>query len=327
MSHKKLKGNPILLIVILLLVLVFLYSGLRFLESTVFRPQDGTGSEDSKTILRDGVEYFPRQDITVLMMAGIDEDGPVKESNSYNNPGEADMVSLIIFDHTDEEIDIISLNRDTMLTMPVLGLNGREAGTYYGQLALAHTYGKGLEDSCINLRKTVSTFLYGLKIDYYVSMNMDAIGILNDAVGGVTVNVTDDFSTIDPDITMGTVTLRGKQAMTFVRTRQGVGDGMNITRMERQKEYMRGFLTALDAAREAQPDLVIDAYQQVAPYMVTDCTATTISTILERYGDYSLGDVVSPQGENVRGKEFMEFHVDEEALDKLILEYLYAPKK
>ena len=40
-------------------------------------------------------------------------------------------------------------------------------------------------------------------IDYYFSMNMDAISILNDAVGGVTVEVTDDFSQVDATIGKG----------------------------------------------------------------------------------------------------------------------------
>ena len=59
--------------------------------------------------------------------------------------------------------------------------------------------------------------------NYYISMNMDAIAILNDAVGGVTVNVTDDFSAVDPSITKGEVTLKGDQALTFIQTRKDVG--------------------------------------------------------------------------------------------------------
>ena len=130
------------------------------------------------------------------MVAGIDEYGPVVSSESYNNSGEADMVSLLIFDETNETIHMLSLNRDTMLEIPVLGIGGKQAGTIHGQLALAHTYGSGLEDSAKNLRDTVSDFLYGLNINYYVTMNMDAISVLNDAVGGVRVTVADDFDDV-----------------------------------------------------------------------------------------------------------------------------------
>lgn len=328
MEHRKRRGSFALLILILLLVLVFLYSGLQVLESTVFDRNNVSVPEETsgKTIERNGVKYFPRQDITVLLLAGIDEDGVVQSSGSYNNTGEADMISLLIFDHTNENIDVIALNRDTMLTMPVLGIGGKKAGTRYAQLALAHTYGDGLTDSALNLRTTVSDFLYGLQIDYYVNLNMDAIAILNDAVGGVTVNVTEDFSAVDPAITKGTVTLRGQQATTFVRTRQGVGSQLNTSRMERQQAYMHGFMKALGSSLNEDQKFTLETYRQVEPYMVTDCSSTVISSILERYGDYPLDEIITPEGENVRGEKYMEFHVDEEKLDELILRYLYAPK-
>ena len=327
MKHKKKRGNLAFLIIILLLVLVFLYSGLRVLESTVFnRDQEIEQDVPSKTIVRDGVEYFPRQDITVILLTGIDESGPVVDSGSYNNSGEADMISLLVFDHAQEKINVLNLNRDTMLDVQVLGIGGKKAGTFYGQLALAHTYGSGLEDSCVNLRDTISDFLYGLRIDYYVSMNMDAIALLNDAVGGVTVTVRDDFSEVDPTITMGELTLWGDQATTFVRTRQGVGNQMNVTRMERHKEYMTGFMVSLRSKLDGT-DFVFSTYERLAPYMVTDCSATTVSSIVERYGDYELDQVISLKGENVKGAQFMEYYVDEEAMDQVILQYLYAPKK
>lgn len=316
-----------MLIVILILVLVFLFSGLQFLESTVFHPTGPKEETNSKTIIRDGVEYFPRQDITVILLAGIDEYGPVQSSGSYNNSGEADMVSLLIFDETNEKIDVLTLNRDTMLEMPILGIGGKEAGTAYGQLALAHTYGSGLEDSGENLRNAVSDFLYGVRIDYYVTMNMDAISILNDAVGGVKVTVTDDFSEIDPTITKGEMVLKGQQAVTYVQTRQGLGDQLNTTRMNRHRDYMSGFMDALKQSMDGSPSFVLKTYESASDYLVTDCSTTALTTMANRCAGYELGDVVCVDGENVKGEKFMEYHVDEDALDRVILQYLYAPKK
>ncbi len=327
MKEKKRRGNPVLLILILILVLVFLYSGLRFLESTVFHKEQIQDTQTkSRTIFRDGVAYYPRQDMTVVMLAGIDEEGPVHNSGSYNNSGQADMVTLVILDHQSQSIHLLSLNRDTMMDIPVLGLGGRPAGSIYGQLALAHTYGTGLEDSCANLRSAVSDFLYGLQIDHYVVMRMDAIAILNDAVGGVTVEVEEDFSQVSNPLPSGRVTLRGKQAVTYVRTRRGVGDQLNLTRMERHRQYMEGFMESLGTAVEASPETVLTAYQDASPYLITDCSATVINDLFQRYGHYTLDQVLSVPGENVRGTEFMEFHVDEQKLDRLILDLLYAPK-
>lgn len=327
MSKRESAKKAAFFCVILILVLIMIISGLRILESTVFyREQSQEEIFERKTITRDGVDYYPRQDITVILVMGIDQTGPVQDSGSYSNRGTADMVMLMICDEKTEEYRILALNRDTMLEMPVLGLGGREAGTEYGQLALSHTYGSGLEDSCENVKKTVSNFLNNISIDYYVAMNMDAIAILNDSVGGVTVTVKDDFSEVDPSITSGEMKLMGEQAINFVRTRKEVGNQLNISRMERQEEYVDSFMDALRAKLEQDDTYALKAYDAVSPYIVTDISSNSFSGLLQRYADFSLAEIVTPEGENVLGETYYEFHVDEEKLDKLVLELLYMPK-
>lgn len=313
--------------ILLILVLVILYSGLRILESTVFvKAPETEDRTTSKTITRDGVDYFPRQDITVMMVLGIDQAGPVQSSHYYRNEGSADSIMLLIFDETNENCSVLYLNRDTMVEMDVLGVKGEYAGVAYGQLALAHTYGSGLEDSCENVKNTLMNFIHGLTVDYYVAMNMDAVPILNDAVGGVTVNVVDDFSLVDPTITMGELTLRGEQVINFVRTRKDVGDQKNVTRMERQKAYVTGFLEKLYAKEHEDVNFLVNMYESVAPYIVTDCSVNTLSGMLDRYVDFTIQDVVVPEGENIVVDGHYQFHIDEEKFDDLIVRLFYAPK-
>ena len=327
MRKRKPFKDVFVLCILLVLVLVILYSGLRILESTVLhKTEEPVVQETTKTITRDGVDYFPRQDITVMMVLGIDQYGPVASSNYYRNKGAADSIMLLVFDETAQDCTVLYLNRDTMLAMDVLGVRGEYAGTTYGQVALAHTYGTGLEDSCQNVKNTLMNFLHGMTIDYYVAMNMDAIPILNDAVGGVTVTVTDDFSKVNPTITMGELTLQGDQVIDYVRTRKDVGDQKNLTRMERQKGYVDGFLQALMAKEQEDIDFAIGLYEQVAPYIVTDCSATTLSGMLDRYAQFTLKEVLTPEGENVIEDGHYAFYVDEAKLDALILELFYRTK-
>ena len=153
------------------LLFVVIISGLHILESTVFNNETALEPEqevtDSKTVEKDNIKYFPRQDITTLLLIGVDQMGKAEDSGSFN--------------------------RDSMVEIPLLGMTGEKAGTFVGQLALSHTYGSGLEDSCENTLETISNLLDGLEIDYYAALNMGGIPAVNDAVGGVTVNVTDDF--------------------------------------------------------------------------------------------------------------------------------------
>lgn len=312
---------------ILLLVLAMLYSGLRILESTVLSPDTLQETAPRKTVEHEGTEYFPRQDITVILVMGIDEEGPMVSSGSYRNTGETDMVALVILDEADRSCSILSLNRDTMLEMPVLGIGGKRAGTAYGQLALSHTYGSGLADSAENTKTAVSDFLGGIRIDYYVAVNIDGIGILNDLVEGVTVNVTDDFSQVDPSITPGLMRLNSQQALTFVRSRKDVGTQLNLSRMERHKEYLKGLSQGIREKAAASDTFAAQAYERLADFMVTDCSANAFSGLLSRCSDYTLKEIVTPQGENKLGQEFYEFYADEESLKELTLRLLYAPKQ
>ncbi len=322
----KKKVSPFINILIVVLVVLIMFSGFMIIRELSGQKQTTPTAQSSKTITIDGVEYFPRQDITVIMLLGIDERGPVTKSESYNNTGECDMVALAVFDEVDKSYSVLALNRDTMMDIPVIGIGGKSAGTIYGQLALSHTYGTGLEDSCENTQLAVSNFLSGLAIDYYISMNMDAIAILNDAVGGVTVNVQDDFSLVDSSIPMGEVTLNGEQALAYVHTRKDVGNQMNISRMDRHKEYMQGFVTALGAKIKEDDMFVLDVYDEVAEYMVSDCSVNSLSSMLNRYVDYELKDIVSPEGENILTEQYMEFHVDQKSLDKLLIDIFYTKK-
>ena len=110
------------------------------------------------------------------------------------------------------------------------------------QIALAHAYGNGREQSCENNVKAVSMMLDDQPIDGYFSLNMGGIGVLVDLIGGVTLTITSDFSAVDPSLVEGeTVTLDGEQALAYVRSRKDVDDQTNLARMERQRQFLKAF--------------------------------------------------------------------------------------
>lgn len=319
------RRNIVFACVALVLIFAFVFSGLRILESAGFFYQDEETPVKSKTITKDGVDYFPRQDITVLMLLGIGKWGEV-EPEEPNQATAADMITLLIFDETAKKVDLLSLNRDTMVTMPQLDKTGKKSGAIEQQLCLSHVYGTGLEDSCENTRTAVSDFLWGIRIDHYVSITLDVISIMTDAVGGVTVNVTDDFSNLDPAIQMGVHTLRGQQAVTFVQARRALEDPLNLSRMNRHEEYLNKFLPAMRAKNEESDTFALRTYEKIAPYIVSDCSVNVLTGMMQRYTDYSIGEHVTPEGTNVLGESYYEFYADEENLEDLILRLFYREK-
>ena len=324
---RKTNKNPhlgIFAIVALISILLLIFSA-TLIDDLLF-PSMPEQKVEGKTIWRGDISYYPKQDIHVFLVMGIDRSGPVTDSESHRNSGAADVVMLFVFDETKKEYKIVTLNRDSMVEMPILGLGGKHAGSTVAQLALSHAYGDGLEESCENTKTTVSDLLYGLQIDYYMAMNMDVVSILTDAVGGVKVNVKDDFSQIDSTIQMGEMILNGDQAYKFVRTRRNVADQLNLSRMDRQVEYMEGFIEAFKTNIGKNINKALNTYRDVSQYIVTDCSESIMAELLDRFYDYELVEVLSLPGENVRGEEYMEYHIDEEKLDALILDMLYSPK-
>ena len=326
MKHRS-KMVYLLIPLILTMVALFLLSAVKILESILLPKIEVPDQMVTRTIVRDGISYYPRQDIQVILLTGTDVDGKIEASGSYNNKASADMVALLIFDEVTEEFRVLSLNRDTMMDIPVLGLNGREAGTTYAQLATSHNYGTGLSDSCENTRKAVSNFLYGLTIDHYFCMNMDGIRVLNDSVGGVEVHIDEDFSAVDPTLKQGTtMVLNGDQAYSFVRSRAGVGSQLNLSRMERQKQYMEGFVASLKEAISADEMFFAELWETITDFAQTDCSTVVLNRLASDYGDYRFAGSISLPGENVLGDKYYEFYADEALLDELILELFYHEK-
>lgn len=326
-----LKGTAAILAVVLVLLAGMLL--LQRWENTQDAPVSSSGEASSveadapvdgrEITYYNGTAYAKREDLETVLLLGVDKfEGETPEG--YINNQQADFLLLLVMDKQHETCTPIQLNRDTMTQIQILGVTGEPAGTFTGQLALAHTYGSGEEDSCVNTVLAVENLLYGVGIDHYVSLTMDGVALLNDLVGGVTVEVLDDFSGIDDSLVQGeTVTLQGQQALTYVRSRGGLEDSSNLRRMERQRQYLAALQQQLKAAVQQEDGFTLDALLQLNEYMVSDCTVDQLSELGDSMAAYEIEDIRTTEGDAQVGEEYMEFTVDEDALQQLVLEVFY----
>lgn len=328
-----LKGTAAILAVVLVLLAGMLL--LQRWENTQDAPVSSSGEASSveagapvdgrEITYYNGTAYAKKKDLETVLLLGVDKfEGETPEG--YVNNQQTDFLLLLVMDKENETCTPIQLNRDTMTQIQILGVTGEPAGTFTGQLALAHTYGSGEEDSCVNTVLAVSNLLYGMEIDHYVSLTMDGVALLNDLVGGVTVEVLDDFSGIDDSLVQGeTVTLKGQQALTYVRSRGGLEDSSNLRRMERQRQYLAALQQQLKAAVQQEDGFTLDALLQLNEYMVSDCTVNQLSDLGNSLAAYQVGDILTTPGDAQEGEEFMEFTVDEDALQQLVMDVFYEP--
>ena len=316
-------------IAIIGLVLVFLIvSGVIVLKE--WEKNSGRFPEHElkdQTISHNGIEYELKQNVETFLVIGLDKFDGDTFSDSYNNNEQADFLMLFVFDNDARQCTAIHINRDTMAEINRLGVAGDKIGTVYQQIALAHTYGND-DVSCRNTADSVSSVLMDVRVNHYISVTMDAVPVVNDLVGGAELVILDDFSSIDPAMVKDEmVRLTGEQALKYVRTRQGLEDSSNTTRMKRQQQFVQTVYDQFKLCSEADSEFIVNASLKLADYMVSDRSVTQLQTLAEKFNDYEFLGIQSIKGESVLGDRYMEFYPDQAALKELVINTFYCPKK
>lgn len=133
----------------------------------------------------------------------------------------------------------------------------------------------------------------------------------------------DDFNSTEELKAGKTVTLTGDMALTYVRNRKDALDSTNLSRMERQRQYIGAFLSQFLTKYAEDGSLVLKAYSKTAEYLVTDLTVDELSKLVGKVSEYGYDGIVTPEGSATVGKEYMEFYVDEAALKKTVVDLYY----
>jgi LCP family protein required for cell wall assembly len=160
---------------------------------------------------------------------------------------ELNDVNLLV--HVSENHDravVVSLPRDLLIDIPACPQSdGTESNPRTMQPLNSTMSIGGLP--CVALAVEQLT---GLDIGYAGLMTFTGVAQLSTAVGGVEVCVTaplvDPWSGVNlPEA--GYHTLEGGQALAFLRTRKGVGDGSDLSRISSQQVYMAALVRTLQA--------------------------------------------------------------------------------
>lgn len=264
--------------------------------------------------------YYYRDDIQNYLIIGTDASGNQEAESDEYRGAMADFLMLVVVNHTEKTYSLLQINRDTMTEVALMGQDGTGEATATLQICTSHWYGGTKKQSCKNTVKAMSKLLGGIKIDAYYALDMKAIGLLNHAVGGVTVTIENDFSKIDPDMKLGeTIKLTDEQAYHYVQTRYGVDDEDNASRMKRQQEYMKAFTKQLGTYLD-EDQFVISLYNQLQQYSTTNISGDDINKIVSTTESYKNQGIYTIDGEEKLGQslgdgeDHVEYYLYEESL-------------
>lgn len=290
--------------------------------------EEGFGTLDGRftsaiTLEKDGRTFSYREmEITNYLLIGVDRSEA--DGDAYQSSVQADFLVLLSIDRRNRTITPLMVDRDTMAWVTTYGVFGHPSGARQMQICLAQAFHAKGETGSENTMRVLSALLGNVTIDRYLAIDIGGIAILNDALGGVEVTLTDDFTAIDPAMQQGaTVVLTGRQAEAFVRGRMTVGDGTNAARMQRQRVYLESLLAQLfpQGEKKENTEAVLEnALNALDGHLETNLQQTELLSDLQRYDSYTWQPFALVQGTHTTGTDgFTEFWPDADALMEQIV--------
>lgn len=321
---------PVLLMAVGAVAALALLLGLVYLIGHLFddpqQPMEETyGSivgrfDPTSTMIVDGKEYaYYGNYFTNILVVGVDKEN-IASQGTFRSGGQADFLMLLSIDRHHRTVTPIHIDRDTVADVKVYSPFGHAAGVNKMQICLSHAFGSSNELNCQNTIWAVERFMHGIEVDQFLVLDMTGISMLNDALGGVTVTLEDDFSHLDPAMTPGTtLKLQGKQAEYYVRGRHEIGDNSNKQRMSRQRNFLENLSDLFRQRLKKDPQTVAELFDTLADHMYTSMDSGWVSGQTYALEHYEQKEILDLKGEHRIGADgYMEFHAGEDELKRLI---------
>jgi LCP family protein required for cell wall assembly len=181
-------------------------------------------------------QYQLSRPMNILVMGVEPKQGTV-DGSPESFIGKSDTMLLVRLNPTDKSIRVLSIPKDTIITIPEQGLTKVSEANLKGGPVLA--------------ARVVSRTLNNAPIDRYIRISTSSLRQLVDELGGVdlfvpqTMGEPENTGDISGNLVSGWQTLNGEQAEKFVRFREsGLGD---LPRVQRQQSLITALLQRMNS--------------------------------------------------------------------------------
>ncbi|WP_137754759.1 LCP family protein [Agrococcus sp. SGAir0287] len=248
---------------------VALVAVVAFVATTSVRVLDTIGDN---AVARPGVEpeevEAPRWDgpVDLLIMGSDTRDG--QETGDYGEAAGArsDVTMLLHVAADRSSATLVSIPRDTMLPSPECTT---EDGRTIPAQSMVQVNGL-LEHGPYCSLDAIRDFT-GLDLQHFLVVGFDGVIGITEAVGGVEVCVSHDVA--DPYsglyLDAGTHRLQGHDALAFLRTRHGFGDGSDLGRIQAQQAFLGSLARSVKDAGTLTNPVALSSLADAAAQAVT----------------------------------------------------------
>ncbi len=302
------------------------FSGEKKIEKEINRPKQTEEGVEEDLVYSDGKTYrYLENSINILFM-GIDKEGDMSQIKETGGMGQADAIFLLSMNLDSERIRMIAIPRETVVPVEVYDRNGLYKETRDEQIALQFAYGQDEKKSCELMADTVSHLCYQVPIHKYIAMNMGILPELNDVVGGVRIQADEQVKEMFPDAETGRFyRLHGEEAVTYLQSRDSSQFASSMDRLERQKQYILGFILAARLQMQDDTSLPLNLYEQFKGNYTTNLSADEFTYLAAQAAEMTFSErslFVVP-GEMVQDEVYEKYQVDDDGLFDTVLDVFY----
>jgi LCP family protein required for cell wall assembly len=215
-GKKWLKVTGILLLVLLIAAGAYGFTVYNSFKNAVDTMHEPVVRESEKR--EEPIKLEEKEPFSVLMLGDDSRNG---------EKARTDTIIVLTVNPNTNSVKMLSIPRDTRTEIIGKGIEDK--------INHAHAFG-GVEMTM----DTVENFL-DIPIDYYMKVNMEGFKDIVDAVGGVTVNNTLDFTVEKYHYPVGEITLTGEEALPYVRMRYDDPNG-DFGRNTRQRNIIQAVI-------------------------------------------------------------------------------------
>ena len=279
--RKKKKKTPLWLPFAVVMAVIAVVSGVVvYGVSMLNKVEDSLRPDDSTPTIQEEVktaeEY--KGDVVNILVCGIDYEEGRNYSDASSNDGMTDMILYCQFDIKGGALRMLQIPRNSLVATQnrkITLSNGKTyAATNYQINSVALSNGGD-----IAALAEVIYDQYKLPIDYYVTIDMQALVEMVDNFGGIEVYIPHDMSFAGSVLKQGYRNLDGASAEFFVRCRHGEGyANSDIDRLNMQRYFYAGLFKRVRSM--GVTDVIAQLPLIFNNYIHTDMDLTTIAKML-----------------------------------------------
>ena len=294
--RKKKKKTPLWLPFAVVMAVIAVVSGVVvYGVSMLNKVEDSLRPDDSTPTIQEEVktaeEY--KGDVVNILVCGIDYEEGRNYSDASSNDGMTDMILYCQFDIKNGALHMLQIPRNSLVATQNRKVTLSNGKTYAASNYQINSVALSNNGSIAALAEVIYD-QYKLPIDYYVTIDMQALVEMVDNFGGIEVYIPHDMSFAGSALKQGYRNLDGASAEFFVRCRHGEGySNSDIDRLNMQRYFYAGLF------KRVRNMGITDVLNQLPlvfnNYIHTDMDLTTIAKMLVSFTRIDSGNIMLAQ--------------------------------